>query len=498
MLPLDHARQPRARAEHARRPARRARRDPFRASVAAVREHRHAVRRCRLSPVVGRPARDRPLPPGVVLLRARATVDARAPVPVPAQHADPADDRRRRVWTARTVGSARRSSPTTRLSSASSSSSRSASAPGASPGRPARTACATCGWPRRWRGTHAAMPARAGISMSIEPAALEHAEGRGRAGVWIANAPVSYGAFEITVGVDPNVPDPVTLLDAVASAGYVGIDLGPPGYLGTGELLAGPAVGARARARRRLPRAALQRARQARVCARRSSTSCSTCSISPPTTSGRRGRRSPTRARPRGRRCPGGPRSTRRSASMTPAGTGSRSGSRSRSRAAATAAMSRRSTTTRRRTSRPSGRSSGCSRSRTSGCALTPVICCSAAASRSPRSGRGPIGSTSCTSRTRAWTILEQIVAEAAPVQEIWRRRAFCAARRRATSRSATFSTRSRRSATRTGSWSSRTSSPTPPIPSARRPTSGATASTCAHTDCEGRRPWTVSRSGSR
>ena len=74
--------------------------------------------------------------------------------------------------------------------------------------------------------------------MSIEPAALEHAEGRGRAGVWIANAPVSYGAFEITVGVDPNVPDPVALLDAVASAGYVGIDLGPPGYLGTGELLA--------------------------------------------------------------------------------------------------------------------------------------------------------------------------------------------------------------------------------------------------------------------
>ncbi len=56
-------------------------------------------------------------------------------------------------------------------------------------------------------------------------------------GVWIANAPVSYGAFEITVGVDPNVPDPVALLDAVASAGYVGIDLGPAGYLGTGDLL---------------------------------------------------------------------------------------------------------------------------------------------------------------------------------------------------------------------------------------------------------------------
>jgi inosose dehydratase len=54
----------------------------------------------------------------------------------------------------------------------------------------------------------------------------------------VANAPVSYGAFEITVGIDPNVPDPLTLLDSVASAGYVGIDLGPLGYLGTGHELA--------------------------------------------------------------------------------------------------------------------------------------------------------------------------------------------------------------------------------------------------------------------
>ena len=54
----------------------------------------------------------------------------------------------------------------------------------------------------------------------------------------VANAPVSYGAFEITVGIDPNVPDPVTLLRSVAEAGYDGIDLGPVGYLGTGEQLA--------------------------------------------------------------------------------------------------------------------------------------------------------------------------------------------------------------------------------------------------------------------
>ena len=53
-------------------------------------------------------------------------------------------------------------------------------------------------------------------------------------GIFVANAPVSYGAFEVTVGIDPNVPDGTQLLDAVASAGYDGIDLGPVGYLGRG------------------------------------------------------------------------------------------------------------------------------------------------------------------------------------------------------------------------------------------------------------------------
>jgi inosose dehydratase len=52
--------------------------------------------------------------------------------------------------------------------------------------------------------------------------------------VEIANAPCSYGAFEVTVGVDPNVPDGLGLLDYVAEAGYAGIDLGPVGYLGEG------------------------------------------------------------------------------------------------------------------------------------------------------------------------------------------------------------------------------------------------------------------------
>jgi inosose dehydratase len=53
----------------------------------------------------------------------------------------------------------------------------------------------------------------------------------------VANAPVSYGAFELTVGVLPNVPGPDRVLDAIAAAGYAGTELGPPGYLGRGEEL---------------------------------------------------------------------------------------------------------------------------------------------------------------------------------------------------------------------------------------------------------------------
>src|SRR5260370_40541746 len=49
----------------------------------------------------------------------------------------------------------------------------------------------------------------------------------------VAGAPVSFGAFEVTVGIDPYVPDAVSVLDAVQRDGYEGIDLGPIGYLGT-------------------------------------------------------------------------------------------------------------------------------------------------------------------------------------------------------------------------------------------------------------------------
>jgi inosose dehydratase len=54
----------------------------------------------------------------------------------------------------------------------------------------------------------------------------------------VANAPLSYGAFEMTVGTDFAVPDPERLLEAIGAAGYEGTDLGPPGYLGEGDILA--------------------------------------------------------------------------------------------------------------------------------------------------------------------------------------------------------------------------------------------------------------------
>ncbi len=53
----------------------------------------------------------------------------------------------------------------------------------------------------------------------------------------VANAPLSYGAFELTVGIFQNVPGPDELLAAMAQAGYEGTELGPPGYLGRSDEL---------------------------------------------------------------------------------------------------------------------------------------------------------------------------------------------------------------------------------------------------------------------
>jgi inosose dehydratase len=53
----------------------------------------------------------------------------------------------------------------------------------------------------------------------------------------VANAPCSYGAFEVTVGRLPSVPGAEEVLAAIAAAGYEGTELGPPGYLGEGSVL---------------------------------------------------------------------------------------------------------------------------------------------------------------------------------------------------------------------------------------------------------------------
>ncbi len=53
----------------------------------------------------------------------------------------------------------------------------------------------------------------------------------------VGNAPLSYGAFEMTVGVFPNVPEAKEYLDELARADFEGTELGVPGYLGEGEEL---------------------------------------------------------------------------------------------------------------------------------------------------------------------------------------------------------------------------------------------------------------------
>jgi inosose dehydratase len=53
----------------------------------------------------------------------------------------------------------------------------------------------------------------------------------------VGNAPLSYGAFEMTVGVFPNVPGPERFLVEVAEAGFEGTELGVPGWLGEGDEL---------------------------------------------------------------------------------------------------------------------------------------------------------------------------------------------------------------------------------------------------------------------
>ncbi|MDQ3751842.1 MAG: sugar phosphate isomerase/epimerase [Actinomycetota bacterium] len=52
----------------------------------------------------------------------------------------------------------------------------------------------------------------------------------------VANAPVSFGVFELSTGA-AGLPSADEVAKAVADSGYEGIDLGPPGWLGRGNVL---------------------------------------------------------------------------------------------------------------------------------------------------------------------------------------------------------------------------------------------------------------------
>jgi len=67
------------------------------------------------------------------------------------------------------------------------------------------------------------------VSRTVRP---QGSRGEGTGAIRVANAPVSFGVFELTVGKLSNLPGPEEILDAVAGAGYEGVDLGPLGYLG--------------------------------------------------------------------------------------------------------------------------------------------------------------------------------------------------------------------------------------------------------------------------
>ncbi len=246
----------------------------------------------------------------------------------------------------------------------------------------------------------------------------------------LANAPVSYGAFEITVGIDPDVPDPLTLLDWVPRRRLRRRRSRPDRLPRRRRDAAGQAGRARPRSGRRLPRAAVL-SEPDRITERAAEPGCAARHLRP--VSGRRGsrrsRRLPTPA-PRVRSRYPGRATLDRSVGLDDAGWARFADGLGTepSRIAVRAGMTRPSTTTPRPTSKRSGRSSGYSRSPMSGCAWTPGICCS--------DGGEPI------TAIREWADrinhvhLKDARLRSArgdrrrrprPCEEIWRRKAFCA-----------------------------------------------------------------------
>ena len=230
----------------------------------------------------------------------------------------------------------------------------------------------------------------------------------------IANAPLSYGAFEMTVGTDFPVPEPARVIAAMAEAGYAGTELGPPGYLGPDDL-------GRPGARRRLRPDRVQRPGRG---ASRSCTRRSTCSA--------------TRARAPAVLCDaGGP---ERVANPGRGGEDASlrlddarwrmlvDGDRARRRRVpASAASSPSFTTTRRRTSKAWRRSSACWPTPTSRSCSTARHLSSPAATRCRRCATGASGSRRSTSRTCASTCSRASRPTARTRLTAWRRGLFCA-----------------------------------------------------------------------
>jgi inosose dehydratase len=54
----------------------------------------------------------------------------------------------------------------------------------------------------------------------------------------VGNAPVSFGAWSLEASLAPGVPAPGRVLEAVAAAGYDGIELGPLGFLDPAQIVA--------------------------------------------------------------------------------------------------------------------------------------------------------------------------------------------------------------------------------------------------------------------
>ena len=241
------------------------------------------------------------------------------------------------------------------------------------------------------------MVATARVLATIERSAAQRCLG---AGMRVANAPLSYGAFEMTVGTDFPVPEPARVLEAMAAAGYAGTELGPPGYLGgwrdlalegrppdwTPDLAGLELVGGFVQIAFSDPHAGLEELHA---------------------TLDRFGEAKRRAAGPVRRGRPGADRQPRAAAARTPrcgstsrAGACSSTASRVPPTRRARAASSRSSITTRRPTSRASRRSIASSRRPTCRCCSTAGTCSSPAATRCRRSPTGATGSRPSTSRT--------------------------------------------------------------------------------------------------